>query len=250
MQPIAFAADVSHELKNLIASLRSALERLGHASAMRRYGPKLLDIAQDDVRRLDRLVTEIAEASRIDAPTLAHAVRAASIWAGSSAASPAASRPREGDSPPSRIVLRAACAAAIGLAMGDPQKLRACLENLLDNARSFSPGDGRIRVAVEAQGESEVTESSSRMKGPASRSASARRSSGRFHSVRPAQEDFGRHSGLGLAIARTDPRRPQWQSSGWRTGRMVLRAPASASPCRAPDPSPIKHRPTTPRAEG
>src|SRR3546814_1361167 len=62
----AFAADVTHELKNPIASLRSALEALGTIEAAD-LRAQLMEIANDDVRRLDRLVTDIAEASRVDA---------------------------------------------------------------------------------------------------------------------------------------------------------------------------------------
>src|SRR3546814_10725081 len=67
----AFAADVTHELKNPIASLRSALEALGTIAAAD-LRAQLMEIANDDVRRLDRLVTDIAEASRVDARSEEH----------------------------------------------------------------------------------------------------------------------------------------------------------------------------------
>jgi two-component system sensor histidine kinase ChvG len=193
----SFAADVSHELKNPIASLRSALEGL---TRIRDEGlrKKLLDIAQDDVRRLDRLVTDIAEASRIDAQLsrtpferidigrlAGRVVRGQSVRDGEAHVRIVYARPPRGSA----------------LVMGDPQKLSRVLENLLDNARSFSPADGRIRIAVET-GDSTVTILVDD-DGPGVPESEREAIFGRFHSVRPEQEDFGRHSGLGLAIART-----------------------------------------------
>ena len=190
-----FAADVSHELKNPIASLRSALEGLTRIKdeALRK---KLLDIAQDDVRRLDRLVTDIAEASRIDAQLsrapfelldmgrlVGRVVRAQSTRETEAQVKISYARPARGSA----------------LAMGDAQKLSRVIENLLDNARSFSPQGGRVRVAVEA-GPSEVAilvDDEGPGVPPEEREAIFRR----FHSVRPEQEGFGMHSGLGLAIA-------------------------------------------------
>jgi two-component system sensor histidine kinase ChvG len=193
----SFAADVSHELKNPIASLRSALEGL---TRIRDEGlrKKLLDIAQDDVRRLDRLVTDIAEASRIDAQLSRTPFEridigrlAGRVVRGQSA--------REGEAHVRIVYARPARGSA--LVMGDPQKLSRVLENLLDNARSFSPPDGRIRIAVETS-DSEITILVDD-EGPGVPEREREAIFGRFHSVRPEQEDFGRHSGLGLAIART-----------------------------------------------
>jgi two-component system sensor histidine kinase ChvG len=193
----SFAADVSHELKNPIASLRSALEGLTRIKdeALRK---KLLEIAQDDVRRLDRLVTDIAEASRIDAQLsrtpfelidmgrlAGRVVRAQSTREGETHVRITYARPARGSA----------------LVMGDAQKLSRVLENLLDNARSFSPPDGRVRVTVEA-GAADVTLLVDD-EGPGVPEAEREAIFGRFHSVRPEQEDFGKHSGLGLAIART-----------------------------------------------
>ncbi len=191
-----FAADVSHELKNPIASLRSALEGLSRIKddALRR---KLLDIAQDDVRRLDRLVTDIAEASRIDAQLsrstfelidlnrlVGRVVRAQSTRDGENQVKISFARPTHGPA----------------LVMGEPQKLSRVVENLVDNARSFSPTGGKVRVAVDA-GTAEVAILVDD-EGPGVPEAEREAIFHRFHSVRPAQEDFGMHSGLGLAIAR------------------------------------------------
>ncbi len=193
----AFAADVSHELKNPIASLRSALEGLGQIQepALR---AKLLDIAQDDVRRLDRLVTDIAEASRIDAQLsrtpfeLVDLGRMIGRIARAQTARDDAAVVKVSYSGPPRASL---------FVMGDPQKLARVVENLIDNARSFSPEGGRVRLTAEMLGDKAqvAVEDDGPGVPPAERDAIFRR----FHSVRPERDGFGRHSGLGLAIART-----------------------------------------------
>jgi len=193
----AFAADVSHELKNPIASLRSALEGLSKIEdpALR---AKLLDIAQDDVRRLDRLVTDIAEASRIDAQLsrtpfeqidlgrlVGRIVRGQSTLEGEPTVKLAYSGPGRG-----KIFVS-----------GDAQKLSRVIENLIDNARSFSPDGGRVRVGLASEGGRAriAVEDEGPGVPPGEREAIFRR----FHSVRPERDGFGKHSGLGLAIART-----------------------------------------------
>jgi two-component system sensor histidine kinase ChvG len=62
----AFAADVSHELKNPLTSLRSAVETLAYAKNDEQRN-RLVDIVKHDVKRLDRLITDISDASRLDA---------------------------------------------------------------------------------------------------------------------------------------------------------------------------------------
>jgi two-component system, OmpR family, sensor histidine kinase ChvG len=193
----SFAADVSHELKNPIASLRSALEGLSSIKdeALRK---KLLDIAQDDVRRLDRLVTDIADASRIDAQLsrtpfelvdlgrlIGRVVRTQSTRETGPQIRFTYARPPRGSA----------------VTMGDSQKLSRVLDNLLDNARSFSPESGRVRVTVETdQADIRIFIDDDGPGVPLHERDSIFR---RFHSVRPEEEDFGQHSGLGLAIART-----------------------------------------------
>jgi two-component system, OmpR family, sensor histidine kinase ChvG len=192
-----FAADVSHELKNPIASLRSALEGLAaiRDEALR---AKLLDIAQDDVRRLDRLVTDIAEASRIDAQLSRTPFELIDLGRLIGRVARAQSVRETG--PRVRISL-ARTPRGTALVMGDPQKLSRVLENLIDNARSFSPDGGRIRIAIETD------ERDVRVMvdddGPGVPEAEREAIFRRFHSVRPERDGFGRHSGLGLAIART-----------------------------------------------
>ncbi|MDR2858426.1 MAG: sensor histidine kinase [Novosphingobium sp.] len=193
----SFAADVAHEIKNPLASLRSAVESMERVDdpALRR---QLIDIAAHDVQRIDRLVTEISDASRIDAELsrttfepvdmvqLVSALVAARDSRGGNAGNPVRITHRGG----------ANCVAA-----GDPARLERVIENLLDNAVSFSPPAAAIEVDI--LGEAGRVEISISDHGPGIPADSREKVFERFHSLRPANEDFGNHSGLGLAIART-----------------------------------------------
>lgn len=193
----SFAADVAHELKNPLTSLRSALESLDRVERqdLRR---QLIGIAQDDVRRIDFLVSEIADASRIDAQLsrttfepvdMARMVRAL-----------VAERDQRGVNAACRVTVEQEAGSGLVVA-GDAARLERVLQNLLDNAVSFSPEgspielvltreDARVRVAISDHG-------------PGIPEAARERVFERFHSLRPEREEFGKHSGLGLAIART-----------------------------------------------
>jgi two-component system sensor histidine kinase ChvG len=194
-----FAADVTHELKNPIASVRSAIEGLGRVKDDAQRA-QLLAIADEDVRRLDRLVSDISEASRVDAQlsrTLFEpidvgmmiesmlAARTARIDADTPHPRLAFARPRKGTT----------------LVMGDGHRLERAIDNVIDNAISFSPPTGLVCIAATRLGDEVHIRVDDDGPGidPDQREAIFRR----FHSERPAGEAFGRHSGLGLAIART-----------------------------------------------
>lgn len=190
-----FAADVAHEIKNPLASLRSALESLPKVEDpdLRR---QLTEIATHDVRRIDRLVSDISEASRIDAELsratfapidLARLVRSI-VGARSSRAE------NEGRS----VALDLPADGAT--VMGEPMRLERVIENLLDNAVSFSPPGGTVTVSVRAF--DDIVELSICDEGPGIPEEALEKVFERFHSDRPASEDFGNHSGLGLAIGR------------------------------------------------
>ncbi len=191
----SFAADVAHEIKNPLASLRSAVESLPKVSDAdtRR---ELEQIVTHDVRRIDRLVSEISDASRIDAEMsratleridLSELVRAI-----------IGSRQYRAGNDDQRIELKGRGFAAHVLGVGT--RLERVVENLLDNAVSFSPPDAPIEVMVDNDGNCvTLTVCDS---GPGIPEDSREKVFKRFHSVRPDEEDFGNHSGLGLAIAR------------------------------------------------
>lgn len=193
----SFAADVAHELKNPLTSLRSALESLGRVDAAE-LRQQLIGIAQDDVRRIDFLVTEIADASRIDAElsrTIFEPVDMAQMVKGL-----VAEREQRGVNGTSRVAIIREGDGDLTVA-GDPPRLERVLQNLLDNAVSFSPENGHIEVTL-ARHDRRVKIAVSDH-GPGIPEDARERIFERFHSLRPSREEFGKHSGLGLAIART-----------------------------------------------
>lgn len=193
----SFAADVAHELKNPLTSLRSALESLERVDdpELRR---QLTGIASDDVRRIDFLVTEIADASRIDAELSRTTFEPVDMMRLVQAL--VAERDQRGVNGgcPVTIVREGTDDLVVA---GDAGRLERVLQNLLDNAVSFSPKGAEIEITLGA-GEGKVHIAVTDH-GPGIPEAARERVFERFHSLRPATEEFGKHSGLGLAIART-----------------------------------------------
>lgn len=193
----AFAADVSHELKNPIASLRSALDALDRVDKPD-LRAQLMAIAQDDVRRLDRLVTDIAEASRIDAQL--SRTRFEPIDLGLLIEKMVVAREARGV--PRGVGLAFARPRKnVAVVLGEEQRIIRVLDNLIDNAISFSPDDGLVQI-VATVADNEVLVSVEDQ-GPGVPKSEREHVFRRFHSVRPENEAFGKHSGLGLAIARS-----------------------------------------------
>lgn len=193
----SFAADVSHELKNPLTSLRSALESLERVEDpdLRR---QLTRIAKHDVERIDWLVTEIADASRIDAEISRTAFEPLDMAQLLEAL--AVERDRRGVNGTSAILVAARDGEDLRVA-GDPPRLERVLHNLLDNAVSFSPPGADIEVTVSrTDGSVDIAVSDH---GPGIPEEAREKIFERFHSLRPEGEEFGKHSGLGLAIART-----------------------------------------------
>ena len=192
-----FAADVAHEIKNPLASLRSALESLEKVDdpGLRR---QLADIAAHDVRRLDRLVTEIADASRIDAELSRATFEPVNLAALAEAL--VGARAARGANPCYRIHTVPPDHAPAWV-WGDAPRLERVFENLLDNAVSFTPPGGLVTIDIAFNDGRVIAEVIDQ--GPGIAPETRERVFERFHSLRPADEDFGSHSGLGLAIART-----------------------------------------------
>jgi two-component system sensor histidine kinase ChvG len=192
----AFAADVTHELKNPLASLRSAVDSLDKVDdpALRR---QLLDVVRHDVVRLDRLIVDIAEVSRLDAELsrarfepidLGDLVeRLLDLW-----------EPRAAERDVRIAFARPRVATAV--VMGDEGRLTRAIDNIVDNAISFSPRGGLVEIAAAHVG-GEVR-LSVEDEGPGVPEQAREEIFQRFHSIRPDEESFGQHSGLGLAIAR------------------------------------------------
>lgn len=192
----SFAAEVAHEIKNPLTSLRSAVETLRYArnEADRE---RLLRVIEHDVDRLDRLVTDISNASRLDAELVREA-RAKFDLSRTLLGITEHMRQKARE----RGVRLRDDAVEAGLSVrGIEQRLAQVFVNLLDNALSFSPQGGEIRLAAArgADGRVRVTVED---EGPGVPEEALEAIFERFYSQRPDPEAFGNHSGLGLSISR------------------------------------------------
>ncbi len=191
----SFAADVAHEIKNPLASLRSAIEALPRIEDPE-LRAELIQIATHDVRRIDRLVSEISDASRIDAEISRATFERIDLAELVCAIIGGREDRALNHGHPIHLTARGPTPQVSGV----PMRLERVVENLLDNAVSFSPPDAPIDVAIANDGRwVTLTVMDS---GPGIPPEAREKVFRRFHSDRPAQEDFGDHSGLGLAIAR------------------------------------------------
>ena len=192
----AFAADVAHELKNPLASLRSAVDSLDLVKdpGLR---DQLVAVIRDDVRRLDRLITDISEASRLDAELSRASFEPIDL--GGMLQSLVAAREARGIHGDIRVAFARPHAGST-IVLGDESRLVRVFENLIDNAISFSPPGGLVQIAATRDGEEVVCRVDD--EGPGVPLKAREAIFKRFHSIRPDGEVFGRHSGLGLAIAK------------------------------------------------
>ncbi|CAN5266883.1 ATP-binding protein [soil metagenome] len=197
----AFAADVSHEIKNPLTSIRSALETLDLVKTQEQRD-RLTVLLQADVKRLDRLITDISNASRLDAELSRDRPRPidlnvligdiVSVYEG-------AVDGRAGEIP---VLLTPAAGESRVLGRDGP--LGQVFRNLIDNARSFSPPDGAVRVWL-LKNDGDPTRGLSVLiddDGPGIPSDSLETVFERFYTSRPKGAAFGSNSGLGLSIVR------------------------------------------------
>jgi len=192
----SFAADVSHELKNPLTSLRSAVETAARLEDTEQQ-KKLMEIITDDVKRLDRLITDISDASRLDAELsrdesekfdLGLLLRAL-VDVHSTSGGYGAKRielEQEGNGP--------------FTVTGNEGRIVQVLQNLMTNSFSFSPLDGHVTVKIRRNGDWIIV--SVEDEGPGIPQGSLEKIFDRFYSERPETEQFGTHSGLGLSISR------------------------------------------------
>jgi two-component system sensor histidine kinase ChvG len=196
----AFAADVSHELKNPLTSLRSAVETLPLV-ADNNARERLLSVIQHDVQRLDRLISDISDASRLDAE-LQHTEQRLTDLRGLIAAVVALANERQ-ENDAAQIVLSVEDTdldAAAFTVRGSDSRLSQVIVNLLDNARSFAPKSSQIRVTVSP--DDTMVRVQVDDEGLGIQAVTIERIFERFYTDRPAFEDFGNHSGLGLSISK------------------------------------------------
>jgi two-component system sensor histidine kinase ChvG len=191
-----FAADVSHEIKNPLTSLKSAVETASRVTDPTQR-ERLLQIIVEDVQRIDRLIGDISGASRLDAE-LSRAHSAPVDVAQFLATMVDIHAATAGDDGP-ELVLDLAKGERL-MVSGIEDRLGQVLRNLLANAASFSPKAGRIRLSARRKGDSVVIMVDD--DGPGVPADKRETIFERFYSERPEGEKFGTHSGLGLSISR------------------------------------------------
>lgn len=194
-----FAADVSHELKNPLTSLRSAVETLPLAKTPESRA-RLIEVIVHDVKRLDRLITDISDASRLDAELQrgeAHPVDLPAIL--STIIGMRQDVAKDGDAPVRLSVQEEAARGGRLKVNGNDSRLVQVFDNLIENAQSFSPPGGEVRVSVRRAGiQVEIIVEDD---GPGIPDHAIDRIFERFYTDRP-DHGFGQHSGLGLAISK------------------------------------------------
>lgn len=193
----AFAADVTHEMKNPLASLRSAVESLSMVRDPQ-LQERLTMIIRDDVHRLDRLISDISEASRLDAQLSRAKFEPVDIAAMISSLIEA--RVERGIERGVTVRFEQAPAEPMRV-LGEAARLERVFENLIDNAVSFSPDSAVVTIGLTRAGRDVVVRVDD--EGPGVPEEAREQVFRRFQSIRPESEAFGKHSGLGLAIART-----------------------------------------------
>lgn len=195
-----FAADVAHEIKNPLTSMRSAVEtvsRIDDADNRRR----LLAIIAEDVQRIDRLISDVADMSRVDAELMK--ATAVPLNLGAMLSALIEVETISGDADGVRFSLQLQEGEGLWV-LGSEGRLVQVFRNLIGNAVSFSPPEGlivvRVRTADTPQGAVVVVEIDD--EGPGIPEGKEEAIFDRFYSERPAGEKFGTHSGLGLAISK------------------------------------------------
>lgn len=191
-----FAADVAHEIKNPLSSMRSALETLSMTDKPE-VQAKLFDILRDDVKRIDRLITDISDASRVEAeltrgqmaPIDLAVMIGVLVESYGTTQNTGGVDVRFGDYESNVFVVS-----------GIEGRLGQVWRNLIDNAISFSPKAGKVHVTLERQDRWVIVMVED--EGPGLPEGAEEKIFSRFYSERPDSEDFGKHSGLGLAISR------------------------------------------------
>jgi two-component system sensor histidine kinase ChvG len=196
-----FAADVSHEIKNPLASIRSAIDTMRAVKDPEQQA-KMFAIVSADVNRLDRLISDIARASRLDAETArAEFTIVDMARLARDIAAAYEHPPHEGENVAVRLD---GPARADALVLGQTAPLGQVMRNLIDNACSFSPPGGavRIKVATGRRRDGAFVRVSVEDEGPGIPPENLETVFARFYTFRPKGKAFGGHSGLGLSIAR------------------------------------------------
>ena len=193
----SFAADVAHELKNPLTSLRSAVETLPLAKSQDSRN-RLLAVIEHDVRRLDRLISDVSDASRLDAELQRQDAAPVDITKLLKTVVTVANEVRRDDGVTVSLAFEGGGPKAF-IVPGHDSRLGQVIDNLIENARSFSVPGGIVRITARRLRKAvEITVDDD---GPGIRPDALERIFERFYTDRPHQ-GFGQNSGLGLSISR------------------------------------------------
>ncbi|HHK73954.1 MAG TPA: HAMP domain-containing protein [Rhizobiales bacterium] len=196
----SFAADVAHELKNPLTSLRSAVETLPVArdEAARK---RLIEIIQFDVRRLNRLISDISAASRLDAELSREEMEPVDIAELLHSVVSITNETRKGG-PEICLDIEGRENADVNTysVMGQSARLGQVVRNLIDNAVSFSPEGAKVHVCIRRR--ADELEIAVEDEGPGVSPDMRQRIFERFYTDRPQAGSFGQNSGLGLSISK------------------------------------------------
>lgn len=230
----SFAADVSHELKNPLTSLRSAVETLPLAKT-EDTKKRLMDIIQHDVRRLDRLITDISDASRLDADLArddARPVNLRELLENIVSASREIRRRKQAE-----IVLtinKTKYSEQAFFVAGHDTRLGQVINNLIDNAVSFVPEiGGKVSIGLARNKNTIIMVIEDN--GPGIQAENLDRVFERFYTDRAETDGFGQNSGLGLSISRLiieahgGKIRAENRRDGHSGARFIVMLPADAT---------------------
>jgi two-component system sensor histidine kinase ChvG len=193
-----FAADVAHELKNPLTSLRSAVETLPLARNDNSRA-RLLAVIEHDVRRLDRLISDISDASRLDAELQRQDMAPVDFRRLLTTLTTVANETRLGNNIRVEVRFEGRGATDTFSVPGHDSRLGQVISNLLVNAQSFSEAGGKVRIGCRrVRTEIEIVVDDD---GPGIQEDALERIFERFYTDRPHQ-GFGQNSGLGLSISK------------------------------------------------
>ncbi|MBL4646576.1 MAG: HAMP domain-containing histidine kinase, partial [Rhizobiales bacterium] len=195
-----FAADVSHELKNPLTSLRSAAETFPLAKT-KDQRDRLLGVILHDVRRLDRLISDISDASRLDAELARQSAETVDMVRLLTTVVDVAREMASKVHPSLKLTLKLDEQADMKV-LGNDSRLGQVINNLIDNACSFTGPDGGVRVSAINQDKSIIITVED--DGPGIDPEVSTRVFERFYTDRTntGKDELGQNSGLGLSISK------------------------------------------------
>ena len=192
-----FAADVAHEIKNPLSSLRSAVETMARLKDPNQK-KKLMDIIGEDVNRLDRLISDISDASRLDAELSRAETRPTNIAEMLEILTNIHNKTKHDKEP--RVALIINHGSGSVTVAGIDSRLAQVFRNLMINASTFSPPESIILIKITKSEENIIIYIDDQ--GPGIPPGNEERIFERFYTERADTEQFGTHSGLGLSISK------------------------------------------------